>query len=109
MTESISLLALPILALTIEAIVKTLTEPPATRAAQIKYYSVIVLSVVTALATGFDAFTLAGVALPYPFVGMALTGIVLARGANGVHQLFGRKPATTITADTAAGVEVRTT
>lgn len=48
------------------------------------------VSIVVCVATGADIFPLVGMPLAVPFLGSTLTGIVTARGANFVNDLFTR-------------------
>ncbi len=48
------------------------------------------VSIVVCVSTGADIFPLVGMPLVVPFLGSVLTGIVTARGANFVNDLFTR-------------------
>ena len=48
------------------------------------------VSILICLATGADLFPLVGMPLAVPFLGSVLTGIITARGANFVNDLFTR-------------------
>lgn len=50
----------------------------------------LAVSIVVCVSTGADIFPLVGMPLAVPFLGSALTGIVTARGANFVNDLFTR-------------------
>lgn len=47
------------------------------------------LGIFLCLAAGVDFFALVGVPLAWPYVGMALSGLLVSRGANFVHDLLG--------------------
>lgn len=46
------------------------------------------VGLVLALGTGLDLFTLIGIPIIIPYIGMVLTGVLISRGANFVHDLF---------------------
>lgn len=48
------------------------------------------VSVLVCVSTGADLFPLVGMPLAVPFLGSILTGIITARGANFVNDLFTR-------------------
>lgn len=48
----------------------------------------LILSVVICLLANIDIFPIVGIAISIPFVGAGLTGIIVARGANFVNDLF---------------------
>ena len=50
----------------------------------------LVVSILVCVLTGVDLFEIIGLPIRVPFVGSVLTGIVAARGANFVNDLFTR-------------------
>ena len=48
----------------------------------------LILSILICLLTGADIFPIVGISLVIPFVGSVLTGIIVSRGANFIHDLF---------------------
>lgn len=50
----------------------------------------LVVSILVCVLTGADLFEIIGLPIRVPFVGSVLTGIVAARGANFVNDLFTR-------------------
>lgn len=48
----------------------------------------LILSVVICLLANIDIFPIVGIVISIPFVGAGLTGIIVARGANFVNDLF---------------------
>ena len=50
----------------------------------------LVVSILVCVLTGVDLFSIIGLPIRVPFVGSVLTGIVAARGANFVNDLFTR-------------------
>lgn len=50
----------------------------------------LVVGLIVAIGTGFDIFTLSGIPISIPYVGLILTGILISRGANFVHDLLSK-------------------
>jgi chromate transport protein ChrA len=48
----------------------------------------LVVGLVFAMGAGLDLCALLGIGFIYPIIGQVLTGILLSRGANFVHDLF---------------------
>jgi len=48
----------------------------------------LVLGIVLAVGADVDFFELVGVPISWPYVGPILTGVILSRGANFVHDLL---------------------
>ena len=46
------------------------------------------LSVLICILTRADIFPIVGISLIIPFIGSVLTGIIVSRGANFIHDLF---------------------
>jgi hypothetical protein len=76
-----------ILALLIEAIVTTIAW---VAEAQFNWQRLTALSVAVALAVlaGIDLFVIIGLPLSLAFAGSVFTGLILARGANAIYDLF---------------------
>jgi len=53
-------------------------------------YLSLALGVLVAFGAGADLLELAGIEHPLPFVGYIMSGIVFARGASVLHDLFDR-------------------
>ncbi|MGE5372912.1 MAG: hypothetical protein ACM3QZ_13085 [Solirubrobacterales bacterium] len=49
----------------------------------------LILGVFVSLESGIDAFQAAGIPFETPYLGSIFTGIIISRGANVVHDLFG--------------------
>jgi hypothetical protein len=49
----------------------------------------ILLGILIAVLTGLDMFDIVGMPIPIPFVGKVLTGLLLSRGANFMHDIIG--------------------
>lgn len=48
----------------------------------------LIVGLVVAFATGADVIAISGIALKIPYVGIFLTGVLIARGSNFMHDLF---------------------
>ena len=48
----------------------------------------LVIGIIIALAAGVDICTALGLTIVYPVIGQLLTGILISRGANFIHDLF---------------------
>lgn len=46
------------------------------------------IGLVFAVGSGLDLFSLLGISFVYPIIGQILTGVLLSRGANFVHDIF---------------------
>lgn len=46
------------------------------------------LSILICILTRADIFPIVGISLIIPFIGSVLTGIIVSRGANFIHDLF---------------------
>ncbi len=57
---------------------------------QVDRIGAIVVSLVIAFGAGIDLFEVVGAPLGIPFLGIVLTGILISRGANVVHDIFSR-------------------
>ena len=50
----------------------------------------LILSIVICLLANIDIFPIVGITISIPLIGAGLTGIIVARGANFVNDLFTR-------------------
>lgn len=48
----------------------------------------LVIGLLLAIGTGLDLFAMVGVPLHIPYLGMILTGLLISRGANFIHDLM---------------------
>lgn len=48
----------------------------------------LVLSILVCILTRADIFPILGITVVVPFIGNVLTGIIVSRGANFIHDLF---------------------
>ena len=49
---------------------------------------VMIIGVVIAVGAGIDLFTFIDIPLRVPYLGMVLTGLLISRGSNFVHDMF---------------------
>jgi hypothetical protein len=50
----------------------------------------LLISIILCVLTKIDIFPIVGISLVIPFVGSVLTGIIVSRGANFIHDLFAK-------------------
>ena len=50
----------------------------------------LVVSILICVLVGIDLFSLLGLTMSVPYVGSVLTGILMSRGANFIHDLFNK-------------------
>ena len=79
-----------IIAILIEAIWENLKMVWKDKKANWNVIGVLVLSIIVCLLTGADIFPVVGISMIVPYVGSVLTGIIVARGANFVNDLFSK-------------------
>ncbi|MGI6412132.1 MAG: hypothetical protein ACOXZ5_00395 [Syntrophomonadaceae bacterium] len=48
----------------------------------------IAVSIIITVGTGIDLFTMVGIPINVPYLGLVLTGIIISRGANFIHDLM---------------------
>ena len=79
-----------IVAILIEAIWENLKMIWKDKKLNVNMIGVLIISIAICLLTGMDIFPIVGITMIVPFVGSVLTGIIVARGANFVNDLFNR-------------------
>ena len=77
-----------IVAILIEAIWENLKMIWQDKKFNVSMLGVLILSVIVCLLTRIDIFPIVGISMIIPYVGSILTGIIVARGANFVNDLF---------------------
>lgn len=82
--------ALVFIAIVIEGIITYAKTLFVERKIQWQIFFAMVLGVGCALAFNVDLFAIAGIKATVPYVGNALTGILLSRGSNYVFDLLGK-------------------
>lgn len=50
----------------------------------------LILSIVVCILTKADIFPIVGISIVIPIIGSVLTGIIVSRGANFLHDLFNK-------------------
>lgn len=78
-----------IVAFITEAIWETLKMVKSPKGINISRVGAMVLGILIALAAGVDIFQIAGITLGIKFLGSILTGLLISRGSNLVHDLLG--------------------
>ena len=82
------ILKLIVLALIGEALWETLKMTWQQGKFSIDRLGALIVGLLLAVGTGLDLFSLVQIPLNIPYLGMALTGVLISRGANFVHDLL---------------------
>ena len=77
-----------IIAILIEAIWENLKMIWKDKKVNVSILGVLILSIIVCVLTSIDIFPIVGISMIVPYVGSVLTGIIVARGANFVNDLF---------------------
>lgn len=85
-----NILSLLVIAVLAEAVWETLKMVWDKGKVSIDRIGAIVIGLLIALGTGFDILKIMDVSINIPYIGMILTGILISRGANFVHDLLGK-------------------
>ena len=83
-----NMLSLLVIALLGEAIWETLKMVWQTGKLSADKIGAIIIGIALAVGSGLDIFTVVGISLKIPYLGMILTGILISRGANFIHDLL---------------------
>lgn len=83
-----NMLSLLVIALLGEAIWETLKMVWQTGKLSTDKIGAIIIGIALAVGSGLDIFTVVGISLRVPYLGMILTGILISRGANFIHDLL---------------------
>lgn len=83
-----NILSLVILALIGEAVWETLKMTWQQGKVSIDRLGALAIGLLLAIGTGLDLMAMVGVPLHIPYVGMVLTGLLISRGANFIHDLL---------------------
>lgn len=81
---------LVIIAILIEAIWENLKMIWQEGKFNVNMIGVLLLSVLVCILSRIDIFPIVGISLIVPYIGSVLTGIIVARGANFVNDLFAK-------------------
>lgn len=79
-----------IISILIEAIWENLKMIWENNKININIIGVLVLSIIVCLLTNLDIFPIVGISMIIPYAGSVFTGIIIARGANFVNDLFNK-------------------
>ncbi|TDT63437.1 hypothetical protein [Fonticella tunisiensis] len=83
-----NILSLIIIALIGEAVWETLKMTWQQGKVSIDRIGALIIGLLLALGTGLDLMAMIGVPMKVPYVGMILTGLLISRGANFVHDIL---------------------
>jgi hypothetical protein len=83
-------IALFLIAIIVEGVVEWIPAPENGKAAFWKRLFALVVGTVTCIATETDLFGMLGMAISWPFMGSILTGILVSRGSNFIHDFVGK-------------------
>ena len=84
------ILTIVIIALVAEAVWETLKMTWQEGKVSIDRIGAIVVSILIAFGAGIDLFVVVGVPLNIPLLGILLTGLLISRGANFIHDLYSK-------------------
>jgi hypothetical protein len=76
-------------ALITEALWETIKLAKNPKGLNIDKIGVMLLGILIAVASGIDLFSITGTGLKVPFLGSVLTGLLISRGSNFVHDIMG--------------------
>lgn len=83
-----NIMSIIIIALIGEALWETLKMTWQQGKVSIDRVGALIIGLVLALGTGLDLMAMIGVPMKVPYVGMILTGLLISRGANFVHDIL---------------------
>lgn len=82
------MLSLVVIALIGESVWETLKMTWQQGKINIDRIGALILGVLLAIGSGLDILSLAGVPLKIPYLGMILTGLLISRGSNFIHDIL---------------------
>ncbi len=85
-----SIVTIITIALLVEAIWETLKMVWKDGKANVNTIGALIVSVGVSMLAKIDIFAMQGISLSIPLVGWILTGILMSRGANFIHDLFNK-------------------
>lgn len=85
-----SIVTIVTVALLVEAIWETLKLVWKDGKANVNTIGALVVGILTAILAKLDIFAMQGISLSIPIVSYVLTGILISRGANFIHDLFNK-------------------
>jgi len=83
-----TILGVVVIAFIVEAVWETLKMIWQQGKVSVDRIGALAVGLLVAFASGIDLFELVEVPLQIPYVGLALTGILISRGANFIHDLI---------------------
>lgn len=85
-----SIVTIVTVALLVEAIWETIKLVWKDGKANVNTIGALVVGILTAILAKLDIFAMQGISLSIPIVSYVLTGILISRGANFIHDLFNK-------------------
>ena len=85
-----SIVTIVTVALLVEAIWETLKLVWKDGKANVNTIGALVVGILTAILAKLDIFSMQGISLSIPVVSYVLTGVLISRGANFIHDLFNK-------------------
>ena len=85
-----SIVAIVTVALLVEAIWETIKLVWKDGKANVNTIGALVVGILTAILAKLDIFAMQGISLTIPVISYVLTGILISRGANFIHDLFNK-------------------
>ena len=85
-----SIVTIVTVALLVEAIWETLKLVWKDGKANVNTIGALVVGILTAILAKLDIFAMQGISLTIPVISYVLTGILISRGANFIHDLFNK-------------------
>ena len=85
-----SIVTIITIALLVEAIWETLKMVWQEGKININTIGALIVGIAVSILAKIDIFTMQGITLSIPLIGWILTGILMSRGANFIHDLFNK-------------------
>lgn len=85
-----SIITIITIALLVEAVWETLKMVWQEGKININSVGALVVGIVVSILAKIDIFAMQGISLSIPLIGWVLTGILMSRGANFIHDLFNK-------------------
>lgn len=85
-----SIVTIVTVALLVEAIWETIKLVWKDGKANVNTIGALVVGILTAILAKLDIFAMQGISLTIPVISYVLTGILISRGANFIHDLFNK-------------------
>ena len=85
-----SIVTIITIALLVEAILETLKMVWQEGKININTIGALIVGIAVSILAKIDIFAMQGISLSIPLVGWILTGVLMSRGANFIHDLFNK-------------------